>query len=383
MGSFRLILALIVVAAHTMPANQLTLINGNLAVKIFFTVSGFYMALILSDKYQINSRVNLSLFYSNRCYRIFPALWTALILELVLAWGMEHGASIQWDMWVERCKQLSTEGRIDLLAVYGFCQVSGIGVDLMHLFSYQGGNGLVPVSGPVTTVGDWRGWSAFPMSHAWSISCELMFYLAAPFLVRVTTWKLLCFVILPTVVATHFIRLGPLWSAAIDFWVPFQAGYFVLGIVSWRLFRWTARMGFSRDKKSLTIVIVALITWLGLYRYWSEVSYRGAEIALFALILIALPILFHHTKSVKWDRFLGEFSYPIYLVHISVIRLTQVDEFKTYLEAGFISSAAHWLTVCAISGAISLIYMLAIDRRIEHWRQERLLQWHGHWSTSS
>jgi peptidoglycan/LPS O-acetylase OafA/YrhL len=73
MGLLRYLLAAAVIVAHSAPIPGLPLLAGDLAVKLFFLVSGFYMGLILSEKY-LTLPGGLALFYGNRFLRIFPGL---------------------------------------------------------------------------------------------------------------------------------------------------------------------------------------------------------------------------------------------------------------------------------------------------------------------
>src|SRR5688572_272316 len=82
MGFLRFILAASVVAEHSTPIFGLSLTGGLLAVKLFFIISGFYMALILDTKYV--SQVNRYwLFITNRFLRIYPCYFVVLGLSLL------------------------------------------------------------------------------------------------------------------------------------------------------------------------------------------------------------------------------------------------------------------------------------------------------------
>lgn len=70
MGLIRVLLALFVVFEHSNAFEIIKLPGGELAVKVFFIISGFYMTLILSTKYV--GRGSYSLFISNRFFEIIP-----------------------------------------------------------------------------------------------------------------------------------------------------------------------------------------------------------------------------------------------------------------------------------------------------------------------
>ena len=81
MGLLRLPLAMSVMASHVGPVLGLTMLPGGTAVEVFFVVSGFYMSLILSDKY-----ADPGIFYTNRFLRLYPTY--LIVLAGTWAWFM-------------------------------------------------------------------------------------------------------------------------------------------------------------------------------------------------------------------------------------------------------------------------------------------------------
>ncbi len=51
MGTFRTLLAISVLITHSGPIFGVKLLNGDMAIHLFFVISGFLMSLILSEKY--------------------------------------------------------------------------------------------------------------------------------------------------------------------------------------------------------------------------------------------------------------------------------------------------------------------------------------------
>ena len=79
MGKLRLLLALAVVAAHYGPVFGTKLVGGEVAVKSFFMISGFYMSLVLNEKY-VKEKSSYALFISNRFLRLYPIYWVILLM---------------------------------------------------------------------------------------------------------------------------------------------------------------------------------------------------------------------------------------------------------------------------------------------------------------
>ena len=91
MGILRLLLAIVVVCGHIFPA-WLWGIQNVLAVKAFFVISGFYMALILTERYR---RATLQ-FYLNRLLRLLPlhlAVLAIMVALIVVAPGLDRAAA--------------------------------------------------------------------------------------------------------------------------------------------------------------------------------------------------------------------------------------------------------------------------------------------------
>lgn len=76
MGLIRLLLAISVIQAHTSSFLGYSIANGLVAVQVFYIFSGFYMFMILTEKY-----TSIKSFYKSRFLRIFP---TYLIITIPL-----------------------------------------------------------------------------------------------------------------------------------------------------------------------------------------------------------------------------------------------------------------------------------------------------------
>ena len=86
MGFLRLILSLSVVLYHAGSLFGYTGMNGLVAVHIFFIISGFYMALIIKNKYSKAKRPYYT-FITNRFLRIYPIYWVVLVLMIVVEYA--------------------------------------------------------------------------------------------------------------------------------------------------------------------------------------------------------------------------------------------------------------------------------------------------------
>src|ERR1700759_2448929 len=87
MGLIRILLALAVVAGHCGAVWKFYMVGGKVAVQSFFIISGFYMSLILNEKY-IGKNKSYKLFISNRLLRLYPVYWAVLTCTLLTCIGI-------------------------------------------------------------------------------------------------------------------------------------------------------------------------------------------------------------------------------------------------------------------------------------------------------
>ncbi|NBT90185.1 MAG: acyltransferase [Verrucomicrobia bacterium] len=306
MGWIRFLLAVAVVFHHSSALWGLPIVDGHQAVRLFYIISGFYMALILDRKYAA-TREGIWLFYSNRALRIFPVYW--LVLG---AAALFYGAAWIWmGNMPERLgwyRPLVEAGHGTFLAGLGVSQLALFGLDWFNCFDFQGSTlawgGTVPDGRPA-------GFLCL-VPQAWTLAVELSFYLFAPLLVRAKNGSLalLC--------AVGFaVRVGLwLWRPAETgslgyFWFPLQLPFFALGILS---YRWT---GATRAFwNSLARVWGSRVLLLGLFLGYGLMPDGWDQAISCGLLAVLMPGLLEGEG--KWQKWFGELSYPIYVVHILV-----------------------------------------------------------------
>jgi peptidoglycan/LPS O-acetylase OafA/YrhL len=344
MGQLRFLLALSVVVWHTKPIFGLTLLSGYSAVRIFFVISGFYMSLILTTKYG-----DARTFWINRALRLYPA-YLAFIL-LTWAWYF-----FEW-AWLH--KPPTTDPRL-MLAYQdmhwwertGFIisNWSMIGQDIPSLFNYEIGTGFV-FPGSRLEGNIWAG-ALRTIGPAWSIGIEIWFYLLAPWLVRQSN-RLLALLVAISVAAELAVTSRYNFDIAY-YGLPTNLWLFIVGIILQRVdLSWVPSLIF---KAAPTVIVAAIVFWP--IRGGVNDTITPAE-AMFSYIIFVptIPILFAATKHLKWDAYIGNLSYPIYLSHMRIIGI-----FQTALHSGAILIIAGTLV-------ISLGTYHLIEVPIDRWRQ--------------
>ncbi len=316
MGIVRLYLALAVLAAHAQW--NLPVHDARQAVQIFFLISGFYMALVLSTRYASRRQ-----FYLSRFLRIYPVYWAVLIG--VALWCAAAG--LHFHRWLElapfRYHPFDQNGgagfwmaAISNLTLFGQDWVLFLQHDVGQSlrFAVHANLGRTPLFV----------YEVFP--QCWSVGLELTFYLLAPWLNRLKSRWLLLLVLATFAARFAAFRAGLRFDPWAYQFFPFELGLFVLGMLGYRFYvralaerhapAWS-RLG---SAAAMTCVLLALVAQAAATRFLGR--WLGVHPALYlsyALWPSALAVLFWLFGKSRADRFLGELSFPVYLVHLAVL----------------------------------------------------------------
>ena len=180
MGTLRFLLAISVVFFHF---NELEgrMVGGSMAVQSFYIISGFYMALILNEKY-LAGKGSYQLFISNRLLRLYP-LYLLVFLITVLAYFIDEAV---FDYNVPFLKNLKEHSPKFSIGTYLYLIVSNMTIVGQELALFLGLNNQ---TGQLYFTGNFHQTSPevnsfMVIGQAWTIGLEILFYLIAPFIVR-------------------------------------------------------------------------------------------------------------------------------------------------------------------------------------------------------
>jgi len=307
---------------------------------MFFVISGFYMAMVLRQKYGF-SRGGLARFAVNRLLRLYPAYIVAV--GATLAWSiacyhMSHGTAPLVPLL------RNTDGLPGAVTFpIWFTSFSLAGVDLPAWFTFIPDQGLrlAPQTGDPGTNGILLG-NLILIPQAWSIGAEICFYALAPLLAIGRGWR--------SIVA------GLASFAMLSFGSELRySGYFI-----WPLWVWIFCMG-----------ILANLVWENICRIkphwlrsmWLTIGVVGLLVTMVLVLpmvgcpipsrllpfltAMAVPFLFSATMNLKWDRYIGNLSYPVYVIH-----LVAGEQCQFFL--GHAGQSFHWLPVLTIVWSVLL-----------------------------
>lgn len=357
MGLLRLLLALSVVMAHSYPSFGHGLVGGRSAVQCFFVISGFYITLILNQQYKSTRD-----FYLNRALRLYPAYLVVLLLSFLYCVFISGLPSFP----------ITVPGALMMI----FANVTMLFQDLFFF------TGIDPATGHIQLVKQFQDQEIrtiwfFMFPQAWSISIELVFYAIAPFIVRSPKALL---GMLMTSIAVRLYTYG--YVSARDPWtyrfVLSEMAMFALGGLAYHAsVRWKAAYGHMAVKLLGSFVMLYFVWRFGIIdAFWKRhlptnelgfVTDLATEMASMTIVLITaicLPCLMNLTKRIKWDRYIGDLSYPIYIGHLFIMRLFPLTG-QFYRDLS--ERQQGWLAIiCSVIFAIGLNYF--VDRRIEKYR---------------
>jgi peptidoglycan/LPS O-acetylase OafA/YrhL len=357
-GLIRLILALAVVLNHSKPIHGYFVIPSNAAVTLFFMISGFYMALVMTEKYTGPNRIRG--FYSNRILRLYPMYLISVALMLGVQSYLHHRTRGDYtSAWQGDYAMLPWSAKLPLLLP----NIALVGSDIPWMFHYGRKSGWHFSLGPGSRDAPdaVRTGQYLLIPPAWSIGFELWFYLLVPFLV---VWRTRSLVVLALI--SLAVRLALEWNAPWSsyFFFPANLCFFVWGMLAYRIYRSKSYVKVATQRRvNLVFLVVAMAI---IFRQCIP-FYRNYDWGLYLLLGVTLPCLFQASKHWTLDRWIGNLSYPIYLIHASVI---------LFLTVGY--RINNGSIAVLFSTIVALLFLIVVEQPLEHFRQRRATRMLSH-----
>lgn len=375
MGLIRFLLAFSVVYAHLdetqfiimfMGHKILLLVSSDMAVQIFFMISGFYMALILSGH-----KYSLSGFYKSRFFRLYP-LYLCILLATVfidMAAYFSHNAQAMAVLpganFFASFHQLSISGIIFFVIV----NLMILGLDICSFLSiHQGHIFFGALTPPKLMLLSY----AF-IGQAWSVSLEIMFYLLIPFIffrkrkVAIILGLMAVSILIRAYLYAHLhLKFDP-WTYR---FFPNELVFFLGGVLAFLVYDKVK----IKQLPSLLVYLLAIFVTIGYGNFFEGTHLNSHLYHLF--MLFCIPFIFHISKDWKFDRFIGELSYPIYISHILLFYCTSYMLNVLFMHH-IIGDGYHHFSKTITSGTIcvvSLLLYLLVQKPVDRFRHHYALK---------
>jgi len=355
MGILRLLLALSVVAVHSQSILGINLVGGQTAVQAFYMISGFYMALVITEKYGFG-KGSYKLFLGNRFLKLYPIYWINLLIVLLISIGglviAKNAYHFTW--YIEYVSKM----KVGTLLFFVITNLAIFGQDLVMFLQLDKLGNLVPaVNFRLTDPPLYR---FLFIEQAWTIALEMTFYLLAPFLIKQKTKWLMLLIGLSFGLRIILYKIGLNNDPWTYRFFPLELGMFLLGVMGYRAYGWLKNRIIP---KWFLMGVYGVVIWATFI--YPLIQRDGSKMwGYYLLVAIALPFIFRLFKNNKIDRFIGELSYPVYLCHFWVAFVI-MDLIK-------IKNWGTGIIVALGSIGVSLLIVKLVVEPIDKIRQGRL-----------
>lgn len=360
MGFLRFLLAISVVVAHSCALFGFDMLPGTLAVEAFFIISGFYMAMVLTEKYfKIDKYYKL--FISNRFLRIYPLYWVVFIFFGIyfIADGYKTGNLHALQLYVTYWHKLNPWTFVYLIIT----NIVIIGQEYALFFKVND-NGAVLFTSHFADAKTalYRFLFDAPL---WSVSLEFVFYIISPYLVKLKNNVLLIIAVL--LFAARYISKinGVPFDPFVNRLLPYQILFFVLGILSYNLYQRLKTINIPKYAGGILLAYISIFTII-------YTRLPGTDSKAFIYLLsfaILIPFVFEISKHSKADQLIGELSYPIYISHFLLLSISERLMVHYHINGEYLSLIAIVLII-----VFSAILVRLVSKRIERYRARRVLK---------
>ena len=344
----RFLLAISVVVTHTFGAGM---VGGVIAVQLFYLVSGFVISLIISEK----RYKTLKAFYFSRFLRLYPTyILVAALTFLGLVAERSLGGSSPFFSLMENLDN-------PIKMFLGFANTTMLFQDWVMFLGINGSEVVFVSAFYEESVQLWQG---LLIPQAWTLGVEIAFYLIAPYILtrrRLLIAIAIASLCLRLIFIEHGLGLSDPWTYR---FFPLEIGTFALGALAHQFLLPLIRRGNKlRVKKTSTLVTFGFALIILTYPLLP-----GSPVTLRVLITFAcvifLPYFHIFQENRKFDRFVGEISYPLYICHVLVLRfILQLDEYTN----NSYTASLRFVTIVA-SVAFAVFLNITVVQRIDKFR---------------
>jgi peptidoglycan/LPS O-acetylase OafA/YrhL len=334
-GTYRTILALAVIVHHLLSVPVI----GQYAVHGFFILSGYLMTLIMHKSYGYSARGILS-FGFNRFLRLYPSYWIVLILSaaIILAVGVDNARSYHSGIYLP--------------------STAGEWLQNLSLF-----------------YANWFPMKSFPRlaPPTWALTLELLFYMLIALGVSKSKPITVAWFAASVVftLGTHFSEKGYdyryLFVGAAS--LPFSIGALIFHYREMFL----SKLKHISDTRSLIILLVLFtlnsiaaggFKLLGFPSFLQSLCFY-ANLLLNVLVISILAGRPKLPISEALDKWIGDFSYPLYLFHWQAGMLVSFLIFHEPQRGPNLNGLVCFLGALIVCAVVSYLMIRFVDRPVE------------------
>jgi len=326
------------------------LTGATIAVQSFFMISGFYMALILNQKYI--GAGSYSLFITNRFLKLFPIYWIVLVGVLALTgyYWARHGNLGIFAVWSDYALDWKSAAYLALTNLLIFGQDLTLFLKFAPDMTLAFTTSFSQSSPPV--------YRFLLIPPAWSLGLELTFYVMAPWLLRRSTVFLGVLMSLSLMLRYFLaVRLGLDHDPWTYRFFPLEIALFLAGAIAFKAY---VAMSWARIPNRLlwaAFGVILLFTFVGRHIHlW----------VFYGCFALALPFIFRLTRNSVLDRHIGDLSYPMYVSHLLVFWALSISGILDNAAAEYRGALT---IICTALLSTGLVW---ISRPIENWRSHRV-----------
>jgi len=331
MGILRTLFAISVVFAHSY---GLFFVGGRNAVQLFYIISGFLMSYVLVER---KTYSKIKDFYINRYLRLYPIYFSVALLAL-----LSHFI-IRGDNFFNSYMSVPFSAKILLVC-------SNVGIFFQDWVMFFG-----VVNHKLVFLTDFNKsspplYQLLIIPQAWTLGLELTFYIIAPFVLlkRNLIYYLLAFSIALRICLICIGLDGDPWNYR---FFPTELTWFLLGSLSHQILLPLYKLKLGKGINNISKAASYFLMFITITYSFILISDNFKTIVLFLIFLLLLPFTFIYQNNNKFDKWVGDLSYPIYIGHMLVLSIF-VPVLKTY---GFENPAINSIIYVIISVIFSIL----------------------------
>jgi peptidoglycan/LPS O-acetylase OafA/YrhL len=215
-------------------------------------------------------------------------------------------------------------------------------------------------------------WRYLLIPQSWTIGLELTFYALAPHLNRLRNGWLAGIAIAALAARLAAYRYLGLAHDPWDYrFFPFEISLFLFGMLGYRLYartmfhqssqRWRCVSWVSYLCGASAVLALLYLHIRAIHRLSEIIGPELAVLVTYPFMILIIPILFYVFGNHKWDRFIGELSYPIYLIHYFVLVVVANILAVWGIQTGLGATAA--IVSVALAAIFYRFFIARLDRK--------------------